>query len=86
MLVCCNTFMMHPTAIWHFCKENKKEQYGIDTWTHKKRLGTRTIESFVNRDSTSLLLSYSKTGSQQRENTTEFEERGTVIPAGEISR
>lgn len=36
MLVCCNTFVKHPTAIWHFCKENKKEQYGIDSWTKKK--------------------------------------------------
>lgn len=52
----------------------------------KKRLSTRIIESLVNRDSTSLLVNYSKIGFQHRENTTEFEERGTVIPAGEISR
>lgn len=52
----------------------------------QKRLSTRTIEFLVNRDSASLLVSYSKIGFQHRENTTKFEERGTVIPAGEISR
>lgn len=52
----------------------------------KKNLSTRTIESLVNRDSTSFLVSNSKIGFQHRENTTEFEERGTVIPAGEITR
>lgn len=54
--------------------------------TPKKRLSPRTIEPLVNRNSASFVASYSKIGFQYRESTTAFEKRGTVIPAGEISR